>query len=431
MLGQRVHAPYLGAEVVHLDLGALTLDGIADHAPVLGQLADALEARHQLQAHEALLVAAHVLQQERVLQDVLVGEVELNLLNDPLARLIVRDLECVLLGVLVCARLGTGFRFTARFQRSRLLCDLAARVLRRVIGRSGAGVLLILTMVAVLFARTTPIVRQRDVTIDRADRVLRVRVLHVRFRRDAARVIVAHEHLVLVVLDLVIFVVVFIIVIVDAVVVHLLHPVSMVMMVAEVVLRAATATATAVRLLVQGQRFLSQQLLVLQERVIVRHQRRQRVRFLLGFYRFLTAHRHRRHSFSARFRRHRCGTFTFLPHFLLLLNIVGHSGRFDHRSHRYDLRRRGRCAAGGGGGRQLHRRFPYGGCRDQRLLLLRHRWLHLQHVRHTDYLCVCYDRFRFTVLCNTLLLFFHSFSFSLLLAYLLGSSIIAYFLPPR
>ncbi len=55
-----------------------------------------LEAGDQLQRHVAFLVAAHVLEQEGVFDDILVGKVVLDLVDDTLGQLLVRRLERLL-----------------------------------------------------------------------------------------------------------------------------------------------------------------------------------------------------------------------------------------------------------------------------------------------------------------------------------------------
>jgi len=54
---------------------------------------DSFEGRDELEGDESLLVALDVLQQELVLADVGVGEVELDLLHDLDAEVVIRGLE--------------------------------------------------------------------------------------------------------------------------------------------------------------------------------------------------------------------------------------------------------------------------------------------------------------------------------------------------
>lgn len=51
----------------------------SNHSPIFAQVFDSFEARDELQGHITLFIPLDVLQEERVLDDVLIGEVELDL----------------------------------------------------------------------------------------------------------------------------------------------------------------------------------------------------------------------------------------------------------------------------------------------------------------------------------------------------------------
>jgi len=86
--GQRLLAPELRAGFVYFQL-LRPGDGVRDRPPILGQVFHPLERRDELQGHVSLLVAADVLEQERVLDDVRVREVKLHLVEYALGGLLV------------------------------------------------------------------------------------------------------------------------------------------------------------------------------------------------------------------------------------------------------------------------------------------------------------------------------------------------------